>query len=68
MHGLSAIDVDRRIRPARTDAPLTAHPAAPQPGRAAALRHRHAAAEAARAGNVGPHHLAVVGHTRALPR
>ncbi|WNM38218.1 hypothetical protein RMN56_24185 [Micromonospora halotolerans] len=29
MHGLSAIDDDRRFRPARTDAPLTARPAAP---------------------------------------
>ncbi|RZU76530.1 hypothetical protein EV384_5192 [Micromonospora kangleipakensis] len=33
MHGCSAIDDDRRIRPARTDAPLTAHPAAPRSGR-----------------------------------
>ncbi|MET7966572.1 hypothetical protein [Micromonospora sp. NPDC005305] len=43
MHGLSAIDDDRRSRPARTDAPLTAHPTAPQAavpraGRARAVR------------------------------
>ena len=43
MHGFSAIDDDRRIRPARTAAPLTAHPAAPQAvapcaGRACAVR------------------------------
>ncbi|MEU0152137.1 hypothetical protein [Micromonospora fulviviridis] len=43
MHGLSAIDDDRRIRPARTDAPLTAHLTAPQAlapraGRARAVR------------------------------
>ncbi|MEU4365821.1 hypothetical protein [Micromonospora chersina] len=45
MHGLSAIDDDRRNRPARTDAPMTAHPAAapqavaPRAGRARAVRH-----------------------------
>ncbi|WP_143194085.1 hypothetical protein [Micromonospora sp. CB01531] len=33
MHGLSAIDGDRRIRPARTDVPLTARPAAPRAAR-----------------------------------
>lgn len=43
MHDLSAIDDDRRFRPARTPAPLTAHPAAPQAavpraGRARAVR------------------------------
>ncbi|WP_262285661.1 hypothetical protein [Micromonospora sp. MA102] len=43
MHGISAIDDDRRSRPARTDAPLTAQPAAPQAavpraGRARAVR------------------------------
>ncbi|WP_433281050.1 hypothetical protein [Micromonospora sp. CA-244673] len=31
MHGLSAIDDDRRSRPARADAPLTAHPRADAP-------------------------------------
>ncbi|MEU1686814.1 hypothetical protein [Micromonospora sp. NPDC005707] len=31
MHGLSAIDDDRRSRPARADAPPTAHPRADAP-------------------------------------
>ncbi|MFE9689333.1 hypothetical protein [Micromonospora sp. NPDC005806] len=36
MHGLSAVADDRRNRPARTDAPLTAHPTRCRPGRVAA--------------------------------
>ncbi|WP_200207399.1 hypothetical protein [Micromonospora coerulea] len=33
MHGTFAVDADRRIRPARTDAPTTAYPAGRAPGR-----------------------------------
>ncbi|MCW3819494.1 hypothetical protein ONA91_34135 [Micromonospora sp. DR5-3] len=54
MHGLSAIDGDRRIRPARTRAPLTAHPTAPRAGGAPAYPTvRRAAARPGAAGASG---------------
>lgn len=49
MHGCSAIDDDRRIRPARTDAPTTDHPA-PRSGRAPVRPARRAAARLTRPG------------------